>query len=549
MTQPTGRRHTVWRRPVALRAPERRNSRSPGGPHTVLPVVRPGDAPAPVRSRDSFPSAAAVQPLPAPAAGYAPAPSASIASRVGDAVTRIGLSTDPMRLSLFLLTIITVSRVHQHYPILAKLRPGLLLVAATTVYAFLYPKYLVKGSIFKYWPPRAVAAFGFWALLSGVFGISLGNSFKFVMDEYSKTLVYGFLLVAALRNAKDVYTIVLAYALSSTILVYFSQFVFQTSKHYGSAVTRLSNLYTYDANDLGLVLIIGLGMTLLAIPFTANRWVRWLLLVNTLGIASSIARSGSRGAFLGILFFGIGLLVLARTVSVPKRIGIVFAAIAALVLTAPPGYWEQMQTLVNPSQDYNMSSKDGRKELAKRGVGYMMTYPAFGLGINNFAKAECTISPKAKEHVTGTGLRCTPPHNTWVQAGAETGFPGLVIFCALVLGGIGAMLGLRRRLPRTWVRGDQEQRFLYNATGYLALSLLGFAVTCTFLTFAWTDPVYILAALMAGVYRAADDRLARDAAAGWAGGAVAAESAPAVRWWRGGLPPHPVPTAARALRS
>lgn len=450
---------------------------------------------------------------------------------------RIGLTTDPLRISLFLLTFITVSRIHNHFTLIGKLRPGLLLVAATTVYAFLYPRYLVRGSLFKHWPPRVVAALGAIAVASAIFGISMGNSAKYLMDEYSKVLVYGFLLVAGLRNARDVYTIALAYALACIVLVYFAQFVFGVSKSYGSAVTRLSDLYTYDANDLGLVLTVGMALTLLVVPFTRNVWLRLALMANMVGIASSIARSGSRGAFLGLLVVGVGLLFLARTVSVAKRIGIVVAAIGALAITAPPGYWEQMQTIVNPSEDYNMSSKDGRKELAKRGLGYMMKYPVFGLGIANFRRAECTISEKAMNTDPGKGVKCTAPHNTWVQAGAETGFLGLAAFASLVLGGIVAMLRLRKRLPRAWARGDQEQRFLYNATGYVSLAMLGFAVTCTFLTFAWGDPVYILAALMAGLYRAADDRLARDGA----GASLAAEQAapqPAVRTWRGGLPPH-----------
>lgn len=446
------------------------------------------------------------------------------------------MATDPLRISLFLLTLISISRIHQHVAIIGKLRPALLLVAATAGYAFLYPRYLVSGSILRTWPARMMAAMGVIAGLSAIFGISLGNSGKFILEEYSKTLVFGFLLVAGLRNVRDLYTIVLAYALSCAILVYYAQFTFALSQSYGSAVTRLSNLYMWDANDLGLLLTVGLAMTLLLIPF-AKGPLKWLLIANTVGIAMSIARSGSRGAFIGLVAVGVGLLLLARTISVARRAGIVVVAVAALAFGAPPGYWEQMRTIVNPSGDYNMKSKDGRKELAKRGLSYMAEYPIFGVGINNFAKAECTISEKARQHALGTGLRCTPPHNTWVQAGAEAGVPGLAAFAMLIVGGLFAMLRLRRQLPEHWARGDVEQRFLYGATSYFALALLGFAVTCTFLTFAWLDPAYILGALMAGLYEAVRDRLTRELAAGAAPMPVAAPAAQG----RGGLPPWVVP--------
>lgn len=441
---------------------------------------------------------------------------------------KIQLATDPLRLTLFLLTIITVSRVHQHYAFIAQLRPGLLLVAAATIYAFLHPGLLARGSMLRTWPARVVAIFGMLACLSGVFGISLGNSYRFILEDYSKTLVYAFLLIGAMRNAQDVYSIALGYVLSCGILVYFSQFVFGLSKHANSHVARLSNLYTYDSNDLGLVLLVGLALTLVVLPFTRGV-LRWLLVANMLGIAATIARSGSRGAFIGLVGFGIGLLLLARTVSIGRRLLLVVIAAGGLVVGAPPGYWTQMRTVFAPKDDYNFSSKDGRKQLALRGIGYMVAYPVFGLGINNFTKAECTISEKARQHTLNTALRCTPPHNSYIQTASELGVPGIVAWCSLLFGGVAGMVRMRRRLPSQWARGDEEERFLYGATGYIALALVSFSVTSFFLQFAWLDPVYILAALMAGMYAAVDDKRLRDAAGG------PAARAPARRQGRGGL--------------
>jgi hypothetical protein len=62
------------------------------------------------------------------------------------------------------------------------------------------------------------------------------------------------------------------------------------------------------------------------------------------------------------------------------------------------------------------------------------------------------------------------------------------------------MLLLRRRLPRSWRRGNDVERFLYNATHYFAVGLAGFAVAGFFVSFAWLDILYIMAALMTGLY-------------------------------------------------
>jgi O-antigen ligase len=197
-------------------------------------------------------------------------------------------------------------------------------------------------------------------------------------------------------------------------------------------------------------------------------------------------------------------------VSILKRVVFLGAVGGALALSAPPGYWQQMQTILKPSTDYNWSAGDGRREIAKRGMGYMMSYPVFGVGIHNFGRAEGTISEKARRHVPGTGIVWVAPHNSFVQIGAETGIPGLAIWCSLLIGSIVGLTRLRRRLPPSWARGDPEQRFIYFAAVYVPISIIGFTVTCTFLSFAYLDPVYILTAFTAGLLQSCDARLRRD---------------------------------------
>jgi O-antigen ligase len=418
------------------------------------------------------------------------------------------LSTDPLHLALFVLVIFTVSRVHQHFPLLAKTRPALLLALGAAGLAYINPRYLSRKRLLYTWPAKVVAILTILTAGSALFGISVGNSGKFILDEYSKTIIQTLLLIAAIRHAGDLYTIVWAYVIGSGILVYFAQFVFGTSSH-GSYSERLGHLYTYDANDIGVVLLVGLALCLLVLQSARPR-VRPLLMLLLVGIGAALARSGSRGAFLGIGAFVIAMLLLPSAASAMKRLGFVVVVGGGLMIFAPEGYWRQMATVLAPSQDYNTYSKDGREALIKRGLGYMARYPAFGIGINNFSKAECTISEKAEQRLTEGGVRCTAPHNSYVQAGAETGILGLIAWCSLIIGGIVALLRLRGRLPRAWRRGDPEQRFLYAATTYLVLAFIGFAVTAFFVSFAWMDTLYLLAALVAGLYVSVYDRYRRE---------------------------------------
>lgn len=418
------------------------------------------------------------------------------------------LVRDPLRMLLFALTILTVSRVHQHYPLIAKGRPALLLIVAAVGFAYLQPLYLTRTNVLNFWPMRLVAILGVLACCSAAFGISLGGSASFILDEYAKTLAYSFLMAASVRHVRDLFTFVWAYVISCGILAFFSLFVFGISKT-GTYVTRLNNLYTYDSNDIGVVLMVGLPLTLLLLLVVRGK-LRWLLLLNVVGISATIARSGSRGGLLGFIAVGAAASLLVNSVSATRRTVLLVASALALAIGAPPGYWTQMGTILRPKEDYNYSSRDGRKQLMERGIGYMVQYPVFGLGISNFPRAECTISPKLATLSRRGPIRCTAPHNSYVQAGAETGVPGLITWVSIVLGGIVAMLRLRRRLPRSWRRGTDAECFLYESTTFFTLALIGFAVTAFFVSFAWMDTLYIMAALMTGLYAAARQQRRRE---------------------------------------
>jgi O-antigen ligase len=410
------------------------------------------------------------------------------------------LNLDPLRVALFFLVVLSVSRIHQHFPMVAKLRPLLLLVAFTGMYAFLNPKKIVASSL-RLYPARLIMAVAAWACISAPFGISLGGSAKFILEDFSKTILLCFLLIVAIRDARDLLTIVWSYVVGCGALSYLALFVFGMKKSSGSDVARLSGggMVTFDANDMGLVLLIGLALSLLTFQ-VSKRAGKVVSGVIMLGIGAALARSGSRGAFVGLVAVGLALLVMLRSVPITKRLGFVFATVMALAVAAPPGYWDQMKTIAAPTQDYNWDAADGRRAVAERGLGYMLGYPIFGLGIQNFWRAECLMSEKAANRVIGTGIRCTPAHNSYIQAGAETGIPGLILWCTLVFSGITGMNRLRRRLPKTWERGDPEQRFLFLSSMYLPLAMIAFAVTSFFLTFAWVDMVYMVTAMITGFY-------------------------------------------------
>lgn len=408
------------------------------------------------------------------------------------------LSGDPLRLALVLLIFLTIGRLHQHYGVIGSVRPALVLFLFVMAYAVLKPEALSSTGLFKTWPSKVIVALGLMACASVPFALSVGNSGRFILEAYMKVLVTALLIIAAIRHAGDLRLFAWAYLAACAFVVWLSVGVFDLSSA-GTAM-RLDNLYMFDANGMGVILVVGLPLA--AVMFqNSSGWPKALSLALIVGIGVSLARSGSRGGFLGLLVVGALILVYLHRVPVAKRLGLVGVVVAGLAFTAPEGYWSQMKSLTEPTKDYNWESDYGRRKIALRGLGYMADNPVLGVGIDNFQKAELELSELAeRRRARGAGFRLAAAHNSFLQVGVEMGLPGLLLWCSLVFGGIFGVRRLRRRLPRGWRRRDPERRFVYDLTLYLPLCFAGFAVTAFFVSFAYRDVIYFLAALTAGTY-------------------------------------------------
>jgi O-antigen ligase len=439
------------------------------------------------------------------------APRAAAAALVPPRVER-----DALRISLALIILFGVSRIHQQSSLLALLRPGLLLTGIAFASAIFRQKTLAPRWL-HHWQVWVMGAIGIVTLGSIGFGISQGGAFWYFSNYFSKVLIGAFLLIAAIRHSRDLWMFIWAYVIGAGILVWMALFVFDMSMD-SSGVVRLSNLDTWDANDLGVLLLIALPFCMLLIR-TATMRGKVVAAAILLGIGAAIARSGSRGAFIG---FGIILLAYffsLKGTSLARRFGMVMVVVLGVVIAAPPGYWQQMNTLTSVDQDYNWDARQGRRQLAIRGMKYMLSYPVFGIGVGNFPRAESTISEIAREADSSTpGIKESAAHNTYVQAGAELGIPGFLLFLTLTIGCVVAPWRLRRRIPLSWANGDWEQQFLAQATVYLPLASIGFAVPAMFVSFAYNDPIYMLAAMTAALSACVQTRLRGSTGLGVRGG-------------------------------
>jgi O-antigen ligase len=452
-------------------------------------------------------------------------------------------TNDGYRNILSLLMIFTISRFHQHFGFLAPFRPLMLLTLIGAFYALANPRFLSKDFAVKTWSFKIIMAMGIMACISVPLGISMGNSGMYILSEFSKVILFAVLVLFAVRNSGDLYRLIWSFVIAGGCLAYLGIFVYKMKGTRGDSFVRIQSGYSYDSNDLALVCVLSLVLALLTFTVSGRRGkIASLVILGALGM--TLAKTGSRGGFLAMVVVVAALLIFLRGISLDKKLGFVAVVGLGLMLAAPPGYWAKMATITSPKEDYNWTSETGRKAVFLRGMGYMLSRPIGGLGIDNFGRAEGTISARAQAREfdpTLPGIKWSVAHNSFVQAGAELGIPGMILFCTMLFGGIAQCVRLRRRIPREWEKGDQEQRFLVATSLYLPIAIVGFATGGFFVSFAYLDPIYVLIAFVGGLHISVAERLRREASGE---SATVARPTPQVvvspRRYRGGLPPGPL---------
>lgn len=433
------------------------------------------------------------------------------ASRAARGLNQPPYRPDLLRASLFLFIVISISTVHAYVGVLRVLRLGLVLWVVSLAAVVLLPRSVDWTNIGKSWPPKAVLILTVVACLSAPLGLSLGASGSFLLNVYLRVVGLFVMLVIALRTVRDLSFFTWAFVASAATLAILSLTVMQVSATFGGDA-RLVSSYMYDANDLGLIFLAAIPLAV--VLFKAFEGWRRLLAALCLGVITmAVAMTGSRGAFVGFLFVVPALFLAMKDVRVGKRVGVVVALVLALVVGAPDGYWERIATVFEPSEDYNVTSESGRVPIAKRGLGYMVSYPLLGVGIANFSRAEGTISPMARNAMAGEAIRFLAPHNTYIQVGAELGVFALAIWLSLLLLGTVGLRRLRRRLePKrgSHPKPGPERRFLLLLCTYLPISFLGFATTSFFVSHAYTPVFYVLLAVLSGTLALSGDVIRQD---------------------------------------
>ncbi len=329
------------------------------------------------------------------------------------------------------------------------------------------------------WPPSPIAltrvhvlfmAFGVWLGLSYAQALkpSEGDAY---MTEYGKLYVMFLVGIVVVRTVRQVWALLLVYALSLGYVAYEINFMYFA---YGYLGIHRNGYGGADNNGAGLLL--ALGVPLCACAWEAYRgWYRWGFALLVPVLVHAVLMTYSRGAM-------VSLLVAAPLWALRGRYRRQKLALGAVVLALLPFMaGKEIQERFFSSTDYKKDeSAQSRFTSWTIGLRIAAQNPVFGVGVRN--------SPLLT-HDYGADIPGRAIHSQYIQLAADTGFVGL----GLYLGVIGfALWDLQRVVRAARGRDDPDSVRAYLGAVGIQSALVTFLVGAVFLSCEAFEPQYYL---------------------------------------------------------
>lgn len=197
------------------------------------------------------------------------------------------------------------------------------------------------------------------------------------------------------------------------------------------------------------------------------------LALSVVTILFSKSRGGILGAGVCFLFY------MFATGRFGKKLILGSLVVVTAIAFMPSFVLQRMETIDLNAEAQTESSASARLHLLKCGIQMTLEYPITGVGGSNFA-------PMVMKYGHPTPH---DPHNIWLKASAEYGFPMLSLFI-LIVWYLLRRLGRERKLAKN--RGDRETERLATA---LACAIVGFLATTTFLSQFLSEYFWAICAL------------------------------------------------------
>ncbi|MFH1763282.1 MAG: O-antigen ligase family protein [Gemmatimonadota bacterium] len=241
----------------------------------------------------------------------------------------------------------------------------------------------------------------------------------------------------------------------------------------------------HNSGEFGIQMCVFLPLAIyfiLAVRPYVQKWKLALLTVMPLTAMTAIIGTSSRGAVVGVGLVGLWMVLRSRY---RVRAGIGLAVLSVLVFLAIPP--EQKERFSEMGED---DTSVHRLTMWEDGIKIANEHPVLGIGYDNWGEYYRAYFTQ--------GL----PHNIFIEAVAELGYSGLLVFLSLIL----ATLLLNRRTRRLVKPLGEGGRFLHFSALGLDGALFGFLGSGFFITVLYYPYFWINLAMTVALHLAAQEK-------------------------------------------
>jgi putative inorganic carbon (hco3(-)) transporter len=272
----------------------------------------------------------------------------------------------------------------------------------------------------------------------------------------------------------------------------------------GGFRVRLEGFGNMDNNSFCIAMAAGAGLSF----FMGLNQRAWWKRLGCLALAAMMVHvtmfGNSRGGMLGVVATGMATLVL-----IPKRpLELALIGTAGLVglRLAGPQVWERFATIFAQG-DARDASAGSRLQLWSNCWDVMQNHPWTGIGPDHWPLI-------ASQYGWPPGKEC---HSLWFNAGAELGFPGLILlllFYGTVIWHCWRMQIALKNAASKEVDESEEQndRWFADCGRMVTAALVGFAVSASFVSLDALEIPYYIALVGAGTLKVMSQALSPESA-------------------------------------
>jgi len=258
-----------------------------------------------------------------------------------------------------------------------------------------------------------------------------GGAFDTVVNKFSKGVIVALLITLVVTQVNQLRKLLYIQSAAVAFIAVVSILVHHTEE---GRLMGIQKGILENPNDLAINIAINFPLCM-AFLFAAKGGLRkFLWTVGLLGMLYAVVATYSRSGMIAMVITG-AICLWEFGVRGKRTLLLMSTAIigvfAVVIMLATPHYLIRLESLVrgNIEGSGDKGSMEARSELLRESLKLMVHHPIFGVGPGNFG----VITEEWRV-----------AHNTYTELGAETGFPGLILFCAVLVSAVRRVRSVRK---------------------------------------------------------------------------------------------------------